>query len=113
LNPSDEIGLAQVTTSDGQHNLHYLRLRRLQCPSVDIQEDRHGDEANALVAVHIAVPACQALAARGRATWGLMTAGPTSLPLRPRQRRLDEVLVPHAPADAESLGCDGGLTTLY
>lgn len=113
MNPSDEIGLAQVTTGDGHHDLHDLWLLRFQCPSVDIQKDRHGDEANALVAVHIAVPACQALAARGRKGSDVGPAVISPQVARPRQRRLDEVLVPHAPADAESLGCDGGLTTLY
>src|SRR5881296_1116421 len=94
--PLRELPLAAPPVRHRQHGLHHFFLRRLQPVTVQLHEDRHGQERDPLVAIPVRVIVRQAPAVRGGQRRHIR--GRLVVPLVPRtsERRFERVLVPDA-----------------
>lgn len=103
--PVRELGFADLAGGESEHHRHHLRFRRLQAQAVELQENGHGDEADPLVPIGVAVAAGEPRPIRRGQRRQIPLPGvlPGIPGPRQRQRRFDGAFVPYAEKTAEAL----------
>ena len=92
--PLREIVLATASVRHLQHEDDHLGLRRFDLPAVETEEDVHGHECDALVAVEVAVVPRQAVAIGRRQSGDVALRFVGPFVSWTRESRLEDVFVP-------------------